>query len=68
MPIDTSVHQYCEAQDIPLEYLDEYEKQKISGQFEWRNLFPVLILFLALPFIVILVSGYLLITFSNRFS
>ena len=68
MPIDPSIYQYCEAQDIPLEYLDEYEKETRPKQFEWKNLFWILIVLLALPLIIIFLSGYLIITFGRHFS
>ncbi len=57
MPIDPSVYQYCEAQDIPLHYLPEYEEQSEREGFEWENFLLIFFLImLALP-LVILVAG-----------
>ena len=57
MPIDPSVYQYCEAQDIPIHYLSGYEEQPEPEGFEWKNLFLIsLFILVALP-LIILVAG-----------
>lgn len=54
MPIDPSVYQYCEAQDIPISYLEGYEKQPKAKQFEWKVLFfTIFFSLLALPLLII---------------
>ncbi len=59
MPIDPSVYQYCEAQDIPIQYLHGYEEQPEPGGFEWKNLFLItFLLLLALPLVVLIASVY----------
>ncbi len=59
MTIDPSVYQYCEAQDIPIQYLPEYEEVSAPGGFEWKNL--ILISFfvvLALPLVLLIAAIY----------
>ena len=59
MPIDPSVYQYCEAQDIPLHYLPEYEQQSEPKEFEWKNLFLLFFLvMLALPIVIVVAAIY----------
>ncbi len=67
MPIHPSVYQYCEALDIPVEYLDDYEIPAESKQFELKNLFLVLIILLAIPITIIFASAYLSILLVSRF-
>ncbi len=54
MPIDPSVYQYCEAQDIPIHYLEGYVEQPKAKQFEWKVLFFIIFFsLLALPVLII---------------
>ncbi len=54
MPIDPSVYQYCEAQDIPIHYLEGYGEQPKAKQFEWKVLFFIIFfILLSLPLLII---------------
>ena len=59
-PLD---YQYCEAQDIPIEYLEGYQEQPKPKMFDWKVLF-ISVFFGVLALLVLIITFALLIIFG----